>query len=83
MTRRSPDQGEGSAIRVLIGIVLVLAALATTLIGFVRLIRLLESGGYGTPPMRSALVVLGGAGALLAAGIATIIWDIAKRYEGK
>ena len=51
------------------------------LIGFVRLIRLLEGGGYGTPAMRGALVILGVAGALFATGIATVIWDVAKRYE--
>ena len=31
--------------------------------------------------MRYALVILGVAGAMLSAGIATLIWDIAKRYE--
>ena len=50
-------------------------------IGFVRLITVLEGGGYGTPPMRQALLILGTAGAFLASGIATLIWDIAKRYE--
>jgi hypothetical protein len=43
----------------------------------------LERGGYGTPAVRDALIVLGVAGALLAAGIATVIWDISKRYEGR
>ena len=80
-TGSPPASGEGSTIRLLIGVVLVVAALVSTLIGFVRLIRLLEHGGYGTPAMRSAFVVLGGAGALLAAGIATVIWEISKRYE--
>jgi hypothetical protein len=41
----------------------------------------LEGGGYGTTAMRTSLVILGFAGALLAAGIATLIWEIAKRYE--
>jgi hypothetical protein len=88
VTTPSPSQGEGSPIRLLIGIVLITVALTTTVIGFLRLIRLLEGGGYGTPAMRGAamrgaLGVLGGAGALFAAGIATVIWDIAKRYENK
>jgi hypothetical protein len=83
VTAPSPTQGEGSTIRLLIGLVLIVAALSGMLIGFVRLIRLLEAGGYGTPLMRSVLVLLGGAGALFAAGIATVIWDIAKRYENK
>ena len=83
MTSPSPSQDEGSLIRLLIGVALIVAALTGILIGFVRLIRLLEGGGYGTPAMRNALAVLGGAGALFAAGIATVIWDIAKRYEHK
>jgi hypothetical protein len=72
---------EGSTIRLLVGASLIVAALATTLIGFVRLIRVLEGGGYGTSAMRGALLILAAAGALLSSGIATVIWDIAKRYE--
>jgi hypothetical protein len=68
-------------IRLAIGILLFVAALVTTVYGFVRLAGVLEQGGYGTPAVRDALVVLGLAGAMLAAGIATIIWDISKRYE--
>lgn len=83
MTRApTPFRGaRGSPLRLLTGIVLIIAALSTMLIGFVRLIRVLESGGYGTSAMRGALVILGVAGALFAAGIATVIWEIAKRYE--
>jgi hypothetical protein len=55
--------------------------MATALVGFVRLITVLESGGYGTQSMRTALVVLGAAGACFAGGIATLIWEISKRYE--
>ena len=65
----------------MIGAALVIVAIATALIGFVRLITVLERGGYGTQPMRTALIVLGVAGAAFAGGIATLIWDIAKRYE--
>jgi hypothetical protein len=50
-------------------------------VGFVRLITVLESGGYGTTPMLYALVVLGFAGACLAGGVATLIWEMAKRFE--
>jgi hypothetical protein len=71
----------GSTVRLLIGATLTVSAIAMVLLGFVRLITVLEAGGYGTPAMRSALIVLGFAGALLAGGIATLIWDIAKRYE--
>jgi hypothetical protein len=55
--------------------------MATAAIGFSRLFNLLEAGGYGTPAMRTALVILGVAGACLATGIATLIWEISKRYE--
>ena len=83
MTRdaRDPAAAHGSMLRLLIGSVLIIVALAVTLIGFIRLIRVLEGGGYGTSAMRGALITLGIAGALLSSGIATVIWDIAKRYE--
>lgn len=68
-------------IRLVIGILLLVCALGTTVYGFLRLAGVLEQGGYGTPAVRDALVVLGLAGAMLAGGIATIIWDISKRYE--
>ena len=68
-------------IRLAVGIALCVIALVTTVYGFIRLTDVLEHGGYGTPAIRDALVVLGTAGALLSAGIATIIWDIGKRYE--
>ena len=83
MTPRSPSSAanHGSMLRLLTGTVLIIVALATAVIGFVRLIRVLEGGGYGTSAMRLALVTLAAAGACLSAGIATVIWDIAKRYE--
>jgi hypothetical protein len=71
------------SLRLLIGAVLIAVALTTAVLGFFRLITVLEGGGYGTSAMRYALVILGFAGACLAAGIATVIWEIAKRYEHK
>ena len=71
----------GSALRLWAGVILLIVALAVAVFGFTRLVSVLDSGGYGTPPMTIALTILGGAGACLAAGIATLIWDIAKRYE--
>jgi hypothetical protein len=68
-------------VRVLAGLLLIIVALVVTVYGFFNLAGVLEQGGYGTPAMRGALGVLGAAGAMLAAGIATIIWDISKRYE--
>lgn len=79
MARADRDRGSGG--RLLIGALLIIVALATALYGFVSLIRVLEGGGYGTGTMRWTLAVLGTAGALLSAGIATVIWDLAKRYE--
>lgn len=73
--------GEGSVLRLLTGVVLFIVALVIAVYGFISLVRVLEGGGYGTPAMRGALAILGTAGACLAGGIATIIWDIAKRYE--
>ena len=76
---RSSD--EGSALRLIAGLVFTIVAMATAVIGFSRLFTLLEAGGYGTPSMRTSLVILGVAGACLATGIATLIWEISKRYE--
>ena len=73
--------GEGSVLRLLTGVVLFIVAVVVAIYGFLSLVRVLEGGGYGTPPMRHALVTLGAAGACFAGAIATIIWDIAKRYE--
>jgi hypothetical protein len=70
-----------SSARLLAGVVLVIVALVTALYGFLSLTRVLDGGGYGTPAMRWALAQLGTAGALMAAGISTLIWDIAKRFE--
>ena len=69
--------------RLLAGVCLIVIAIGVTVFGFFNLAGVLERGGYGTPAMRGALAVLGGAGALLAGGIATIIWDISKRYENR
>ena len=78
---RPPSADTGSTLRLLVGVTLLIVAISMSLIGFLRLITVLESGGYGTTAMHTTLVILGIAGAMLAAGIATLIWDIAKRYE--
>ena len=72
---------KGSSTRLLLGATLVVAAVALALVGFVRLVTVLEGGGYGTSAMRGALIVLGVSGASFSAGIATLIWDISKRSE--
>lgn len=77
----TPGQNQGSTLRLLIGATLTFTAVGTALVGFVQLISVLEAGGYGTNAMLMALFILGTAGAMLAGGIATLIWDIAKRFE--
>jgi hypothetical protein len=79
---RDPGDG-GSPLRLVIASVLLVVAFAVAVIAFAWLIDVLEHGGYGTPPMRNALLLLGMSGAALAGGIATMIWDIAKRYENR
>jgi hypothetical protein len=76
-----PPRDGGSVIRLIAGAVLVIGALSGATIAFVRLTQVLDAGGYGTGAMRNVLIMLGVAGACLGAGIATLIWDIAKRYE--
>ena len=71
----------GSAVRFVVGVLLMVVAMVVTVAGFFRLARVLESGGYGTSAQRDALIVLGVGGALFATGIATVIWDVSQRYE--
>lgn len=76
-----PTPAGGSFIRLLAGAVLLVVAAAVAILGFTRLVQVLDSGGYGSSEMRVALGVMGLSGACFAAAIATLIWDIAKRYE--
>ena len=62
--------------RLVVGVTCCVVALAITVYGFLRLTSVLEHGGYGTAAVRDALVVLGGAGALLAAGGAEFAGDV-------
>lgn len=74
-----PDSG--SLPRLFVGIALFVGALGIGVFGFVNLATVLDGGGYGTPAVRNALIILGAAGGCLAAGIATVIWDLSKRFE--
>jgi hypothetical protein len=78
----SPRRDKGSLARLLVGIALCLLAVVGAVFGFLQLTTLLDQGGYGTPAVRNTLIVLGAAGASLAAGVATVIWDLSKRFEG-
>ena len=71
----------GSVVRMLLGALMLVAALLLTIFGLLRLGSVLEGGGYGTPAVRQALVVLGLAGGAGATGIALLIWEIGLRYR--
>jgi hypothetical protein len=71
----------GSNLRFVVGVLLCMMAVVTSVYGFVRLTSVLDQGGYGTSAQHGALLVLGLGGALLATGIATVIWDVSQRYE--
>lgn len=77
----TPVGPRGSGVRLMLGLVLFFGSLIVAVLGFTRLVDVLDHGGYGTPSMRNALLILGGAGAGLASGLATLIWDVAKRFE--
>lgn len=77
----TPRPRRGSMFRLVTGVTLCVVALVVTVAGFLRLGRVLEAGGYGTPAVRDALMILGAAGACISAGIALIIWDVSQRYS--
>lgn len=68
-----------SSLRLLIGVLLFLAAVLTIILGFVHLMEALEGPGYGSPEVRNALIVLGAAGAALGTGTSLMIWEGAAR----
>ncbi|MGQ0736422.1 MAG: hypothetical protein ACT4QD_22555 [Acidobacteriota bacterium] len=76
-----PSAREGSSLRVVTGVALLVSALGVAVYGFTTLFGVLDAGGYGTPAMTMALLILGLGGAFFAGGTATLIWEIAKRYE--
>lgn len=79
--RTPPSPDPRSTLRAVAGFVCFVLGLSLSLVGFVRLISVLDAGGYGTRAMTTSLIFLGVAGAFLSTGIATLIWDIARRYE--
>lgn len=81
MPPKPPPRDSGSTLRLVAGLVMLMLGFALALTGFLRLVIVLEGGGYGTSAMTTALVVLGAAGACFSTGIATLIWHVAKRYE--
>jgi hypothetical protein len=49
--------------------------------GFVMMVRVLETAGYGSSGVTGALAVLGAGGGLLGMGIALLIWELSIRYD--
>jgi hypothetical protein len=70
-----------SVLRGLVGWTSLLVSLLLLAMSGVMLVRALEFQGYGSPGMRSALVWMSTAGALLATGIALLIWEYSVRHD--
>jgi hypothetical protein len=70
-----------SLVRSIIGWVSLAASLIVLVVSAVLFIRALEFQGYGSPEVRVSLVWMGAAGALLATGIALLIWEYSVRYD--
>ena len=70
-----------SLLRALVGWLSLSVSLAMLVISGALFIRALEFQGYGSPKVRAALVWMGSAGALLATGIALLIWEYSVRYD--
>lgn len=67
--------------RLVLGIVLFVAAVAAFPFGFAHLASALEGPGYGSSAVRNALIALGILGATLAAGVCLMIWEGAARLR--
>jgi hypothetical protein len=67
-------------VRAIVGWVTLASSLVVVVLGFVRLIEALESGGYGTSAMWGAFGIFALSGALLSVGIALLIWEYSIRY---
>lgn len=70
-----------SALRALVGWVSLVLSFVVLAMSAAMLVRALELSGHASPEMRAALVWMGGAGALLATGIALLIWEYSVRHD--
>ena len=70
-----------SLLRGLLGWVSLIASLVVLVMSAVMLVRALEYQGYGSPGMVSALIWMSTAGALLATGVALLIWEYSVRWD--
>ena len=71
----------GSGYRIAVGILLFVGSIVLAMLGFAEFIHVWDGGGTATPDRRTALLFLASGGAGRAGGIATLIWDVAKRFE--
>ena len=71
----------GSPIRYVSAITLLVVALVTLLSGGFMMVGALERGGYGTSSITRALMVLGAGGGFLAIGISLLIWELSIRHN--
>ena len=60
---------------------LCVGSLVAAVYGGLQLTAVLEQGGYGTPAVTHALLILGLSGGLLASGVALFVWDMSLRHE--
>jgi hypothetical protein len=65
--------------RLAVGILVLLGAVATALVGLTRLGAAIDLGQAGAPIVRGALVILGVAGGGVAVGICLLIWEFTAR----
>jgi hypothetical protein len=70
-----------STIRLIAGVVSLVASLVVVAAGMLRMVKGLESSGYGSSPVTNALILLSAGGGLLALGISLLIWEVSIRYE--
>lgn len=71
----------GSPTRLAISAAFCLLSLVVAVYGGLRLAAVLEQGGYGTPAVTNALLILALSGGLLGGGVALFVWDMSLRHE--
>jgi hypothetical protein len=80
VSNRSRRSGP-SSVRLACGVVVVLAAVAAAVLGFLSLFAAFEASEREAPPMRNALMLLGTAGAGFGVGISLLIWEVTLRVQ--
>jgi hypothetical protein len=70
-----------SSTRLAIGALCFVAAIVMLPIAFLRLHAALEGPGYGSPEVRTVLIVLGVTGAALGTGVCLLVWEGAARLR--